>query len=363
LPLLPLAAAFAARGDGVAVAAAANHRERVESLGLQFEPAGPTLAELTPKIDAHRARLAAVPVSDRRRVAFSGRFAEIEAPLRLQHLRDFVEAWQPDVVIHESADLAAPIAAAACGLPAINHAFGLPIPEVALRTAAKAVAPLWRSLELDPDPLAGAYRGQYIDICPPSLRRRLPQAGSRLHVLRPAEAPPAGHDPAGDRPRVYATLGTRFNALETFRLLLDVFEDVDCDVVMTVGRDQSPHDLGPIPPNVTVAQYIPQAEILADCDAVVAHAGSGTVFAALAHGRPLVLLPQAADQFENAAACAALGVAETILPQDLALERVRDAVESVLDDSAYTNVARGVAAEIAAMPSAAMVADEIAAGR
>jgi UDP:flavonoid glycosyltransferase YjiC (YdhE family) len=362
LPLLPLAQAFAVRGDDVAVAAPANHRTRVDSLGLRFERVGPTLEELKPSFDAHRTRIEHVPISDRRLVGFAGRFADIEAPRRIQALRSVVEAWQPELVVHESADLAAPIAAAAAGVPSANHAFGRPIPEEALRRAAEAVAPLWHAAGLEPDALAGAYRCSYVDICPPSFRADVPQAPTRTHLLRPAEA--VGGDGARrERPLVYATLGTAFNDLASFQVLLDAFDGLDCDVVMTIGRNLSPGDLDPVPANVTVAQYIPQAEILVGCDAVVAHAGSGSVLAALAHGRPLLLLPRGADQFENAAVCSDLGVAEAILPADFASARVRDALERVLSDPAYTVAARSLAAEIAAMPSAASVADALAAQR
>jgi UDP:flavonoid glycosyltransferase YjiC (YdhE family) len=273
-----------------------------------------------------------------------------------------IEAWQPDLVVHESDDLAAPIAAAAAGVSSANHAFGRPIPEQALRRAAEVIAPLWHAAGLEPDAFAGAYRGSYVDICPPSFRADVPQAPTRTCRLRPAEAV-GGGGARRERPLVYATLGTSFNDLASFRLLLDAFDGVDCDVVMTIGRNLSPDDLDPVPRNVTVARYIPQAEILIDCAAAVAHAGSGSVLAALAHGRPLVLLPRGADQFENAAVCSDLGVAETILPAELASARVRDALERVLTDAAYTDAARSVAAEIAAMPSAASVADELAAQR
>ena len=78
---------------------------------------------------------------------------------------------------------------------------------------------------------------------------------------------------------------------------------------------------------------------------------------------PLVLLPRGADQFENAAVCSDIGVAETILPADVTADRVRSALERVLTDAAYTERARSLAAEIAAMPSPASVADELAAQR
>ena len=129
---------------------------------------------------------------------------------------------------------------------------------------------------------------------------------------------------------------------------------------MTIGRNRSVSELGRIPANATVVPYIPQAEILAECDAVVAHGGSGSFLAALAFGLPLVVLPQGADQFDNGRACAELGVAEMILPPELTVESVRQAVGAVLADERYAVAARSIAAEIAAMPSAAQTADDLA---
>jgi UDP:flavonoid glycosyltransferase YjiC (YdhE family) len=102
---------------------------------------------------------------------------------------------------------------------------------------------------------------------------------------------------------------------------------------------------------------------LPKCHAVVAHAGSGSVLAALAHGLPLVLLPQGADQFDNAATCTAHGVAEAIMPPDLAADRLGDALQRVLAEPAYTAAAAALAEEIASMPTPASVADGIAAQR
>lgn len=362
LPLLPLARAFATRGDEVAFAAPANHRERIEGLDLRFEQAGPTVDDLRPHLDRHRVAIALLSPSERRPPAFTGRFAEIEAPRRLDDLRAIVENVRPDLLIHESADLAATIAGAAADVPTVNHAFGLPIPEAALRRAAEAMEPYWRSAGLEPDELAGAYRGAYVTICPPSFLADLPDAPPpRMVPLRPADATPAIRD--RDRPLVYVTLGTSFNVIETFRMLLAAVAGVDCDVIMTVGRNRDPRDLEPIPGNVAVEQYIPQAEILPTCDAVISHAGSGTLFATLAHGLPLVLLPQGADQFENAAMGSSLGFGEPVLPGDLTADHVREALVRVLGEPSYGAAAASIAVEIAAMPEAASVATELAAQR
>ena len=101
---------------------------------------------------------------------------------------------------------------------------------------------------------------------------------------------------------VYATLGTQFNrATNVFRDILAGLTDEPLDVVVTVGRDQDPADLAPIPSNARVERYIPQVTLLPRCSVVVHHGGAGTTFGCLAHGVPQVVIPQGADNFINAA--------------------------------------------------------------
>ena len=88
---------------------------------------------------------------------------------------------------------------------------------------------------------------------------------------------------------------------DVLRLLLDALADVDCNVLMTVGHRGDPASLAPWPANATVERFVPQAEVLPHCSVVVSHGGSGTTYGALAHGLPLLMLPHAADQFDNAA--------------------------------------------------------------
>src|SRR3954453_15361341 len=51
---------------------------------------------------------------------------------------------------------------------------------------------------------------------------------------------------------------------------------------------------------VTLDPYIPQAEVLPRCHAVIPHGGAGTTLGALAFGLPLLVIPQGADQYANA---------------------------------------------------------------
>lgn len=368
LPLVPLARAFADEGHDVAFATAEDFRNDVESLGLELLPAGFGVAELQARYAPYRQRLQQMPPHERRPLAFRWRFGRIEAPSKLGELRDVAAAWVPDLVVHESADLAAPIVAASLELPSAHHSFGRLVPRTAWEAAAEETVGLWEQMGLEPEPLCGAFRGPYLDICPPSFQSEPLPEGARSQILRPtfpaepAEPPPPWLERLPDRPTVYVTLGTIFNDLAVFRLLLDALADVDCTVVATVGRDNDPASLGVLPDNAIVERYVSQSLILPRAAATVGHGGSGSTLAALAAGLPLLLVPQGADQFENAAQARTLGAARVLMPGELTEEAVHEAVVALLEDPSYGAAARGVAAEIATMPTPAEVVPRLLAG-
>ena len=90
-------------------------------------------------------------------------------------------------------------------------------------------------------------------------------------------------------------------------MLLEALADVDCNVIATVGPSRDPAELAPFPDNAHVERYISQSLVLPLASVAVVHGGSGSTLAALAHGLPLLVVPQAADQFENAQQCVAIG--------------------------------------------------------
>jgi UDP:flavonoid glycosyltransferase YjiC (YdhE family) len=95
------------------------------------------------------------------------------------------------------------------------------------------------------------------------------------------------------------------------------------------------------------------------CSVVVSHGGSGTFLAALAAGLPQACIPQAADQFVNAQGCANSGAGVQLLPGAVSPDAVEHAVRSLLADASFQRAALGVSQEIAAMPSAATVAEQL----
>jgi MGT family glycosyltransferase len=163
-----------------------------------------------------------------------------------------------------------------------------------------------------------------------------------------------------EHPLVYLTLGTfSNNDLDLFRLVLKALENEPVNVLATIGRDNDLSALAPVPDNARVEQYIPQAEVLPYCAAVVHHAGAGTMLGVLAHGLPSVTLPQSADNFINANLLAVAGAAHTLMPGEVTGAAVRAALRTVLGTGTYRQRARKLAEEIAAMPSADDVAAEL----
>ena len=156
---------------------------------------------------------------------------------------------------------------------------------------------------------------------------------------------------------VYVTFGTLFSNPDVLSRVVRAIRSLPVHVLVTVGPNGDPAALGVQPDHVHVAKYIPQDQVLPLCNVVVSHAGSGTFLAALATGLPQLCLPQAADQFLNAAACARSGTGIALQPAEMTHEAVASAVQSLLAEDRYRLAAENVRAEIAKMPAPTQVAD------
>ena len=357
-PMVPLAKALVGAGHEVAFSTAERFCRRV------VEPAGFVAfgAGLSPHV-VHEKTLAleggADPAEDDLWRFGARMFAEVAAPAKVADLVSAIQGWKADLVIHDMTDFAGPIAAAACGVPWVNQGFGALQPDEFWDVAAEAVAPTWSTWGLEPGALGGMFRTLYLDVCPPGFQSPMIARVPVAQPLRPvvfdnlgAERLPAwiGELPAGRI--VYVTLGTVANHTpKVFETVLAGVADQPVNVIVTVGPDRDPGELGPIPPNVHVERYLPQSLLFPSCDVVVCHGGSGTTLAALAFGLPMLFLPQEANQFWNADRTAALGAGEQIRPEQMSAAAVRETVARLLEDPSYRDRAGLLAAEIAAMPS------------
>jgi MGT family glycosyltransferase len=163
-----------------------------------------------------------------------------------------------------------------------------------------------------------------------------------------------------DRPVVYVTEGTMHSKPPLLlRAALQGLASLPVRVIATTGmhRDAGHLGLGVVPPNARVERWVPHSDLLPRTDVVVTTGGTGTVLAALSSGVPLVAVPTAWDQPENAWRIAEAGAGIRLAPGQCTPERIRIAVDRVMNDRSFRQNARRLATDFENYGGAAQAAD------
>ncbi len=353
LPLVPFIEACRRRGDEVAVAAPIDLEARVAKTGAAFFPFGhPGDAGLRPIWD----RLRDAPSKNHMTVReiFAGACATAALPGLLETL----ERFAPAVVVRESQEYAAVVAAEKSGVPHARvsiTARGIELEM--LDSAIENVDVLGRSAGLAPDPDGARMRGETALTLFPASVGGAESSDARILRFRAAPAAPkplpAWWEDAS-APLVYATFGTVLGSMDglraTYRMALDALATLPVRALLTVGDAFPLEALGAIPPNVHVERFVPQDDVLPHAAAVLCHGGSGTVLGALGAGVPVVVAPMFADQPANAARVAAVGAGIALPERAESADEVRAAIARVLGEPSFRVAARAVADEMAALP-------------
>jgi UDP:flavonoid glycosyltransferase YjiC (YdhE family) len=111
--------------------------------------------------------------------------------------------------------------------------------------------------------------------------------------------------------------------------------------------------------NVFVTPWAPHSELFPRAAAIVHQGGAGTLHTALASGRPMVVVPFAHDQPDNAERVFRLGVARVVYPQQYTAARVRRELESLLGQPETTARAAEIGAVVKAEDGGARAAREL----
>jgi UDP:flavonoid glycosyltransferase YjiC (YdhE family) len=357
-PLLPLARALAAAGHRVAWASgpdALSHlaREPVEPL-----PCGGTAATSRDQTFSRWPELALLGPRQHGPAMRRHLFGETIADAMLRALERWVDEWQPDVVLHGPLAIAARPVCRARHLPCVEHAIGWPAPQRADPGTPSAV------LEALAEP--ASPQALRIEIVPATLRTGDMPAGDPVIECRPVdrrlrdvaclpEAVRSLLDRARDGPLVLASFGTVFNSRSALRETAHVLTTMPVRSIV-LGVDRASLGVAANARQLCLP-WLEQSAILPFCDAVVTHGGAGTVLGALAHGCPLVVLPQGADHFRNADAVR-LVAAGLVLEGPFERLHLEAAIREVLDGSGRAG-ADVAARAIGAMSSPATAADRL----
>ena len=144
------------------------------------------------------------------------------------------------------------------------------------------------------------------------------------------------------KPLIYASMGTLVNGLNNVysAILEAVGEFPEMQVVLSVGKNFNPGDLGPVPSNTIVVRIAPQIELLKRAALCITHAGLNTALEALAQGVPMVAIPIGYDQPGVAARIAYHGVGEFVEVDNLTARHLSELIAKVTANRNYRDKAR-----------------------
>lgn len=159
-----------------------------------------------------------------------------------------------------------------------------------------------------------------------------------------------------DTPWVHVTESTlRYGDPFLLRAAVTGLADLRVQVVATTGAHRDPADLGlePLPANVHLRRWVSHADLLPRCSVFVTTGGPATIVAGLQAGVPVVVVPTTWDKPDNARRVVEAGVGVRLRAARCTADRLRAAVQSILDDPGYALRARALAVRLAAAPGPA----------
>jgi hypothetical protein len=367
-PLLGFADVLLAAGHDVIILTGSNLVPWLTDLGYAAEAVGETIGWGAAQVQSRYPELTTSMPAEQAWRFDAELFADALSRAMAPALVTAFKSRRPDLVLYESTNLGAVLAAAELNIPAVCldlWAVGSwHVKPAELEQRVRAVWAERSALPLTVDPLLGRA---HLDPAPPSLR--IPAATEGDSIRLPTRQIAWG-DPRTSltpwltshhsRPVVYLTLGTvGWGTVDLMRDALAGLTELPMDVLVATGSYFDPNQLGPLPDSVRVERFVRQDLVLPKVDVAVHHGGSGTVLAAAAEGVPQLVMPIGADQFQNANAVAASGAGLAMPQGGFTAAAVRDAVQQLMDDPSYRAAANRIRGEILALPTPAERIDDL----
>jgi MGT family glycosyltransferase len=154
-------------------------------------------------------------------------------------------------------------------------------------------------------------------------------------------------------------MGTLLNGVaDVFRTITEATaQRRGVQLVLSVGDQLDPEQIGPLPSNAILVKRAPQLELLKRAAVCITHAGLNTVLESLAQGVPQVAIPVTVDQPGVAARIAEKKTGLFVRLKDLTVSRLSLLLDQVLNDSTYRDNARHLQEVIAKTNGLSKAAD------
>ncbi|MBY0121536.1 macrolide family glycosyltransferase [Bacillus sp. S/N-304-OC-R1] len=139
---------------------------------------------------------------------------------------------------------------------------------------------------------------------------------------------------------IYISLGTVLNqAIGFYKLCMKAFGNMDHTVVMSIGEKTQISELGEIPKNFIVKNYVPQTELLKHTKLFITHGGMNSANEGIYYGVPMIVIPLSADQPIIAEQIVSIGAGIKLNMQSLTEDHLREAVDLVISQQSFQKAA------------------------
>jgi len=116
---------------------------------------------------------------------------------------------------------------------------------------------------------------------------------------------------------------------------------LDRRAVLVLCRDeQTP--VSALPESICAVRYAPYSELFPHAAVIVHHGGIGTTALAMRSGRPMLVVPNAWDQYDNADRVVRMGIARSVSKNRFNAQRAAAELRGLLDDESYSQQAASV---------------------
>lgn len=133
-------------------------------------------------------------------------------------------------------------------------------------------------------------------------------------------------------------------SLNIYKKFLDcmrLYKLTGIHLIVSLGKYIKKHELGEIPGNVSLFDWVPQTKLLQSTDLIITHAGLGTIKEALYWQVPIIASPFSKDQPYNASLIEFHKLGYVIDIEQVSLADLKAAVTGILtDDTVNKNVTR-----------------------
>ena len=134
---------------------------------------------------------------------------------------------------------------------------------------------------------------------------------------------------------IYISLGTVFNLnVEFYKKCIEAFvNSKEFQVIISIGKLINIKDLGENPENISIFNYVPQLQILKQCDVFITHGGINSVNEGIYMNHlPLIVIPQEMDQFDNAKQIEKFEAGISIDKDNFSSEILKNAIANILEN-------------------------------